>query len=43
MKRAIIAFMLGLGVLSSAASADHSANWTDNFLEQLTKNGSPGG
>ncbi len=45
MKRILIVatMMLGLGVMATVASADHSKNWGDNFLEQLTKNGSSGG
>lgn len=45
MKRVLIlaSLILALGVVSNVASADHSQNWGDNFLEELTKNGSPGG
>lgn len=45
MKRILIVatMILGLGVVATAASANHSPNWGDNFLEELTKNGSPGG
>ncbi len=39
----VATMMIGLGVVATAASADHSKRWGDNFLEQLTKNGSPGG
>ncbi len=45
MRRFIIiaSMVLAVGGLATAASADHSKNWGDNFLEQLLKNGSQGG
>lgn len=45
MKRFIIiaSMMLALSGVTTVASADHSKNWGDNYLEQLLKNGSQGG
>ncbi len=45
MKRILFvsSLILALGVVSNIASADHSQNWGDNYLEQLLKNGSSGG